>query len=148
MTLLQEKKTSSKAAIIALTERRKIPSSRLSLPRHEALVNQEDGETTQTNEDIEQPASSSSSKGKDTNKRKDEDPSLFSYEFFHTYYRAYMLLGDELWIAVVLAIMNIFLSIAQLAEPVLFGQVINQLTQLNNSEGRMWMQLFPLLIAW
>ena len=137
-------------ATVALSERRNPSWSRLSLPRHQALVNEDedDEEETQPNEDIEQPASSSSSKDKTTDPSKDEDPSLFSFEFFYTYYRAYMLLDDEIWIAVVLAIANIFLSIAQLAEPVLFGQVINQLTQLNNSENHMWAQLFPLLIAW
>ena len=103
---------------------------------------------TPTNEDIEQPAVVGSSSKNKTDPNKDQDPSLFSFEFFYTYYRAYLLLDDELWIAIVLAIANIFLSIAQLAEPVLFGQVINQLTQLNTNEGQMWQRLFPLLIAW
>ena len=146
MTQLHEKKTK---AAIALADRKRPwnrisedkNQPRLSLLRHEALANEDD------DDDIEKTASSSSKVKADPST--DKDPSLFSIEFFHTYYRAYMLLDDELWIAIVLAIANIFLSIAQLAEPVLFGKVINQLTQLNSSEeGHLWKQLFPLLIAW
>lgn len=81
--------------------------------------------------------------------QKKKDPSLFSSSFFIIYYRAFLLLGDEIGLGVALCVANIFLSIALLAEPVLFGKVINTLTQLGNGNGgSLWSTLFPLLISW
>jgi ATP-binding cassette subfamily B protein len=81
--------------------------------------------------------------------KKTPGPPLFSSSFFYIYYRAFLLLGDEVRLGVALGVANIFLSIALLAEPVLFGKVINALTQLGDGSGSsLWTTLLPLLISW
>ena len=52
--------------------------------------------------------------------------------YFQVYYLVFALLGNELCVAKLLAFANIFLSIALLAEPVLFGKVINVITSISS----------------
>ena len=77
-------------------------------------------------------------------------------DFIRIYLRAFNLLGDEVSLGYKLAVANIFLSVALLAEPLLFGRVINALTLLGNDSTtsttstttRLWQELLPLLLAW
>jgi hypothetical protein len=80
-----------------------------------------------------------------------EDYSLAA--FFRIYARAFNLLGEEVSLGYKLAVANIFLSVALLAEPLLFGRVINALTLLGSDSSasttaRLWQQLLPLLLVW
>ncbi len=65
------------------------------------------------------------------------------------YLRVLRLLGREKHLAIFLAFANLALAIAQFAEPVLFGRVIDKLTGAKAASGALsFADLLPLLAAW
>jgi len=62
------------------------------------------------------------------------------------YGRVLGLLGNEIGLGWLLAFANVALAIAQFAEPVLFGRIIDALTKAQ--PGTNWTDLLPLLLAW
>jgi ATP-binding cassette subfamily B protein len=62
------------------------------------------------------------------------------------YARVLGLLGNEIWLGWLLALANVALAVAQFAEPVLFGRIIDALTKAQ--PGMKWTDILPLLIAW
>ncbi|SFJ99636.1 glucan ABC transporter ATP-binding protein/ permease [Methylocapsa palsarum] len=68
---------------------------------------------------------------------------------FSVYLRALKLLGSEKYLAIFLAFANLALAIAQFAEPVLFGRIIDKLTS-GQTPGIVltFRDLVPLLGAW
>lgn len=65
------------------------------------------------------------------------------------YWRALSFLGHEKKLAIILAFANLALAIAQFAEPVLFGRVIDRLTTAQSgSQPLTFVDLTPLLAAW
>jgi glucan exporter ATP-binding protein len=69
--------------------------------------------------------------------------------FLRLYARVFLLLGPEARLGVFLAVANIMLAIAQFAEPVLFGRIVDALVRAQ-AAGRLPQisDLFPLLGAW
>src|SRR5471030_597012 len=69
--------------------------------------------------------------------------------FFRLYARVLETLGPDRRVGWFLAFANVTLAVAQFAEPVLFGRVVNVLThvQPNDTSGA-WSSLFLLLCAW
>ena len=69
--------------------------------------------------------------------------------FFHLYYRAVKLLGSDQRLGWILSFANVALACVLFAEPILFGRVIDALTQASNSTGsETWNAVWPLLILW
>jgi ATP-binding cassette, subfamily B, beta-glucan exporter len=69
--------------------------------------------------------------------------------YLKIYYRVYITLGPERRLANFLALSNVVISIALLAEPVLFGRVINTIaTSPTNEIGHILTKIYPLLISW
>src|SRR6476661_6725575 len=66
---------------------------------------------------------------------------------FQVYGRVLGLLGEEKRLAWLLAIGNLLLAVAQFAEPVLFGRIVDTLTKSGGASGS-WTGLAPLMIAW
>ena len=67
----------------------------------------------------------------------------------HLYRRVLGLLGSETRLGWMLAIANTALAIAQFAEPVLFGKIIDALTGVqNHTTAATWTDVVPLLGAW
>lgn len=68
------------------------------------------------------------------------------------YGRVFSLLGQDRTTAYWLMLGNVLLIAALLAEPILFGRVIDALTRLNDSRGAaaedVWQVVTPLLLAW
>ncbi len=64
------------------------------------------------------------------------------------YSRVLGLLGSEARLGWLLALANVALAIAQFAEPVLFGRIIDTLTRLQPGTGARWADMLPLLLAW
>ena len=70
-------------------------------------------------------------------------------ELLSIYYRVFSLLGEEINLARVLVLANIFISFALLAVPILFGKVIDSLNHISSTGSADWFHtLLPLLIAW
>ncbi len=70
-------------------------------------------------------------------------------QFFRVYIRVLRLLGSEAILALVLVAANLGLAIAQFAEPILFGRIIDKLaTAQSESRAVQWNELVPLLGAW
>ena len=69
--------------------------------------------------------------------------------FFKIYIRVLRLLAPESRLAAVLVVGNLMLAVAQFAEPVLFGRIIDRLAGAQ-AQNRMpqWSELTPLLSAW
>ena len=66
-----------------------------------------------------------------------------------TLYRVFLSLGHELRLAKMLACANIILSIALLAEPILFGKIVNAIATINKTEKQdIYDTLYPLLLSW
>lgn len=65
-----------------------------------------------------------------------------------TYGRALRLLGPQARLGVLLAVGNVALAVAQFAEPVLFGRIINALAGGSNGAAPAFSTLSPLLLAW
>src|SRR5471030_1365750 len=68
--------------------------------------------------------------------------------FFHLYRRVLQNLGPDGRLGWFLAIANVTLAIAQFAEPVLFGRVVDTLTRASANDGSAWSSLWLLLIVW
>jgi len=69
--------------------------------------------------------------------------------FFHLYYRALKLLGSDQRLGWVLAFANVTLACALFAEPILFGRVIDALSQAPHSPSSgTWDTVWPLLLVW
>ncbi len=67
-------------------------------------------------------------------------------KLLHLYARVLGLLGSEARLGWLLAFANVALAIAQFAEPVLFGRIIDALTKAR--PDMQWTDLLPLLLAW
>ncbi|MEW6257197.1 MAG: glucan ABC transporter ATP-binding protein/ permease [Pseudomonadota bacterium] len=65
-----------------------------------------------------------------------------------TYGRALRLLGPQRRLGLALAAGNVALAVAQFAEPVLFGRIINALASGSAATGLSFAALAPLLLAW
>jgi len=69
--------------------------------------------------------------------------------FFHLYYRSLKLLGSDQRLGWVLAFANVALACVLFAEPILFGQVIDALSNASNSSGSAtWDAVWPFLVLW
>ncbi len=69
--------------------------------------------------------------------------------FLRLYARVFLLLGPEAKLGAFLAGANILLAIAQFAEPVLFGRIVDALVQAQTGDRAPTMSdLLPLLGAW
>lgn len=69
--------------------------------------------------------------------------------FVHLYVRVLRLLGAEKRLAWMLALANVLLAAAQFAEPILFGYIIDALSNAQAKGGPpLWSNLTPLLGAW
>lgn len=69
--------------------------------------------------------------------------------FFNIYYRALKLLGPDQRLGWLLAFANMVMACALFAEPILFGKVIDVLTQTPNASLlATWDSVMPLLIIW
>jgi len=69
--------------------------------------------------------------------------------FFHLYYRAVKLLGSDQRLGWILSFGNVALACALFAEPILFGRVIDALTQASDStRSETWNTVWPLLLIW
>lgn len=72
--------------------------------------------------------------------------------FLGLYRRVFVLLGQDRRTAYWLMLANVLLVASVLAEPILFGKVIDALTRLNHVTGQgspdMWSTVGPLLLAW
>jgi ATP-binding cassette subfamily B protein len=69
-------------------------------------------------------------------------------KFIPLYGRVLALLGSEIRLGWLLAFANVALAIAQFAEPMLFGRIIDALTHSQSSDPTGWSKLLPLLLAW
>lgn len=71
------------------------------------------------------------------------------YCMIQLYLRVLRQLGPEARLGIILAAANVLLAIAQFAEPVLFGRIIDTLTRAR-PEGTMptWTEMMPLIAAW
>ena len=68
---------------------------------------------------------------------------------FRLYRRVLENLGADSRIGWFLALANLALAMAQFAEPVLFGRVVDTLTRINANDGSTaWSHLWLLLIVW
>ena len=68
---------------------------------------------------------------------------------FRLYARVLRQLGSDLKIGAVLALANIGLAVAAFAEPILFGRIIDRLTQSGSAPGAITFgSLLPLIAAW
>ncbi len=68
---------------------------------------------------------------------------------FRLYGRVLGLLGPQKWLGWSLALANVLLASAQLAEPVLFGRIIDALAGAQGGTGTLdWGHLMPLVAAW
>ena len=69
--------------------------------------------------------------------------------FFHLYYRAIKLLGSDQRLGWILSFGNVALACVLFAEPILFGRVIDALTQASDStRSETWNTVWPLLLIW
>jgi ATP-binding cassette subfamily B protein len=69
--------------------------------------------------------------------------------FFHLYYRALKLLGSDQRLGWLLAFANVALACVLFAEPILFGRVIDALSNTPNSPSlSTWNAVWPLLTIW
>ena len=68
--------------------------------------------------------------------------------FFSLYRRVLQNLGSDGRLGWFLAIANVTLAIAQFAEPVLFGRVVDTLTRAAANDGSAWANLWRLLLLW
>ena len=69
--------------------------------------------------------------------------------FFHLYYRAVKLLGSDQRLGWILSFGNVALACVLFAEPILFGRVIDALTQASDStRSETWNTVWPLLLIW
>ena len=69
--------------------------------------------------------------------------------FFKVYIRVLRQIGPESRLATILVIANLMLAVAQFAEPVLFGRIIDQLAGAQSQNRKpLWSELTPLLSAW
>ena len=69
--------------------------------------------------------------------------------FFHLYYRAVKLLGSDQRLGWILSFGNVALACVLFAEPILFGRVIDALTQAPDStRSETWNTVWPLLLIW
>ncbi len=65
------------------------------------------------------------------------------------YTRVLALLGPQIRLGWMLALANVALAAAQLAEPVLFGRIIDKLAGVQSNGGKLsWPDLLPLVAAW
>lgn len=65
------------------------------------------------------------------------------------YFRSLKMLGNERPLAALLLLTNLAVAVAQFAEPVLFGWIVDALTKMPQSEATFsWQGLLPLLGAW
>ncbi len=70
-------------------------------------------------------------------------------KFIHLYLRVLNLLGTDRRLGWMLAIANVTFAMALFAEPVLFGMVIDKLTQASATQPSLiWVKVWPLLLAW
>jgi ATP-binding cassette, subfamily B, beta-glucan exporter len=69
--------------------------------------------------------------------------------FYRVYLRVLQHIGPEKGLAVVLVLANLALALAQFAEPVLFGRIIDQLVGPDSTVAdARWAALLPLLLSW
>lgn len=64
------------------------------------------------------------------------------------YRRVFALLGDDRRVATWLMLANVLLVAALLAEPILFGRVVDALSRYASDPQHIWTAVTPLLIAW
>jgi ATP-binding cassette, subfamily B, beta-glucan exporter len=65
------------------------------------------------------------------------------------YTRVLALLGPQIRLGWMLALANVALAAVQLAEPVLFGRIIDKLAGAQSNGGKLsWPDLLPLVAAW
>lgn len=70
-------------------------------------------------------------------------------KMLHLYARVLGLLGEQVMLGWILAAANVALALAQFAEPVLFGRIIDALAGAKASESSVWLPvLLPLVAAW
>lgn len=70
-------------------------------------------------------------------------------KMLHLYVRVLALLGEQVMLGWILAVANVALALAQFAEPVLFGRIIDALAGAKASESSVWLPvLLPLVAAW
>src|ERR1700687_3901447 len=76
-------------------------------------------------------------------------PETFPMSFIKLYGRVLRLLGPEKWLALALVIANVDLAVSQVAEPLLFGRVIDQLSHAQGAGASLrWAAIGPWLGAW
>ncbi len=69
--------------------------------------------------------------------------------FLRLYLRVLSYLGSQKRVAIVLVVANLSLAIAQFAEPILFGRIIDRLTAAQGAgRATSWSEILPLLAAW
>jgi ATP-binding cassette subfamily B protein len=68
--------------------------------------------------------------------------------FWAIYRRTFRLLGQDRRLAYGLLSANALLVAAILAEPILFGRIVDALTQANDSQYNIWQTVTPLLVLW
>ena len=71
-----------------------------------------------------------------------------SMGFWAIYRRAFRLLGQDRRLAYGLLSANVLLVAAVLAEPILFGRIVDALTQAHDSQHSIWQTVTPLLVLW
>ena len=71
-----------------------------------------------------------------------------SMGFWAIYRRTFRLLGQDRRLAYGLLSANALLVAAILAEPILFGRIVDALTQANDSQYNIWQTVTPLLVLW
>lgn len=70
-------------------------------------------------------------------------------KFLHLYIRVLNMLGTDRRLGWILAIANVAFAMALFAEPVLFGMVIDTLTQTSAQQSALvWQKVWPLLLTW
>ena len=70
-------------------------------------------------------------------------------KFIHLYLRVLNLLGTDRKLGWILALANVTFAMALFAEPVLFGMVVDSLTQTSAQQPALvWDKVWPLLAAW
>src|ERR1051326_1535114 len=69
-------------------------------------------------------------------------------QFIRLYIRVIGLLRPEARLAWLLCFANIGVAVAQFAEPVLFGRIVDALAGTPTGQGTAWSSLIPLLVAW
>lgn len=68
--------------------------------------------------------------------------------FWEIYRRSFLFLGQDRVTAYWLLLANVFLVGAVLAEPILFGLIIDALTQADDLQSSVWGKVTPLLMLW